>query len=180
MPGGAKSAIAQPLCLFMHEIASESALSPPSRVKLANAPHRAYLESMRAAALDLGSARIGIAIADELGSMAHPRPHLQRKPWPACLDALEALVKTETLTHFIVGLPLDMRGGEGDAAITVRRMAGEIARKTHCKIVFWDERLSTVQASRGLREQGLNSKQQRSKIDSASAVVLLQSWLDGQ
>jgi putative holliday junction resolvase len=137
-------------------------------------------DSMRAAALDLGSVRIGVAVADELGFLAHPRPHLQRKPWPDFLLKLAALVKEEGLTHLIVGLPLDMKGGEGDSAITVRTLAKEIARKTRCTLVFWDERLSTVQASRGLREQGLNSKKQRARIDSASAVVLLQAWLDAQ
>lgn len=135
---------------------------------------------MRALGLDLGNTRIGIAISDELGMMAHPRPHLLRKPWPSFLAALAALIASEGITDLVVGLPLDMKGEEGDAAANVRRIARELGGKTKLPVHLWDERLTTVQASKALHAQGMKAKKQKGHIDSASAVVVLQSWLDAR
>jgi putative holliday junction resolvase len=131
-------------------------------------------------ALDLGAARVGVAITDELGLMAHPRGVLAAKPRPALLAALKELVATENIGRILVGFPLDMRGTEGEAARRARDMAQAIADVTLCEVELVDERLTTVQAQRSLTDSGLTVKQSRAHIDEASAVAILQTWLDAR
>jgi putative holliday junction resolvase len=129
-------------------------------------------------ALDLGGARVGVAVADELGLYAHPRGVLAAKPRPKLLEALARLVAEERIELIVVGLPLDMKGIEGDAARGARLLAQDIADATGCDIELWDERLSTVQARRALAASEVHGKKARARIDEASAVEILQSWLD--
>jgi len=131
-------------------------------------------------ALDLGAARVGVAIADELGMMAHPRGALAAKPRPALLAALKELVDEEKVGRIIVGFPLDMRGTEGEAARRAREMAQAIADATGCAVELFDERLTTVQAQRALTDSGVKGKKARARIDEASAVAILQAWLDAR
>lgn len=131
-------------------------------------------------ALDLGAARVGVAVTDELGLMAHPRGVLAAKPRPALLAALKALVAEENIGRIIVGFPLDMRGTEGEAARRAREMAQAIADATACDVELFDERLTTVQAQRALTDSGLKGKKARARIDEASAVAILQAWLDAK
>ncbi len=128
--------------------------------------------------LDLGAVRIGVAVSDELGSMAHPRGTLAAKPRPAFLDALKGIVRDEEVTRIIVGLPLDMRGTEGEAARRARDMAQAIADATACDVELFDERLTTVEAQRALTASGVRGKKARARIDEAAAVAILQAWLD--
>ncbi len=131
-------------------------------------------------ALDLGAARVGVAISDELGVMAHPRGALAAKPRPALLSALKLLVDEERIGRIIVGLPLDMRGTEGEAARRARDVAQAIANATGCAVELLDERLTTVQAQRALTASGLKREKARARIDEASAVTILQAWLDAR
>ena len=131
-------------------------------------------------ALDLGAARVGVAISDELGELAHPRGILPGRDVNVLLASLRALVDAEKITHVVVGLPLDMKGGEGDSARNVRQLAQRIADVTNCDVELWDERLSTVQARRALADSEVHGRKVREHIDEASAVVLLQAWLDAQ
>ncbi len=131
-------------------------------------------------ALDLGAVRVGVAVTDDLGLMAHPRGHMAAKPRPAFLSALGELVAEERIGRIIVGLPLDMRGTEGEAARRVRDWAQAIADATGCEVELFDERLTTVQAQRALTDSGLKGKKARARIDEASAVVMLQAWLDAR
>jgi putative holliday junction resolvase len=131
-------------------------------------------------ALDLGAARVGVAITDELGLMAHPRGALAAKPRPALLAALKELVVEENVGRIIVGFPLDMRGTEGEAARRSRETAQAIADATSCEVELFDERLTTVQAQRALTDSGLTGKKARARIDEASAVAILQAWLDAR
>jgi putative Holliday junction resolvase len=90
------------------------------------------------------------------------------------------LVRAEDIGHVLVGLPLDMKGGEGDAARKARLLAQEIADATGANVELVDERLSTVQAQRALAASEVRGKKARAHIDEASAVVLLQAWLDAK
>jgi putative Holliday junction resolvase len=132
----------------------------------------------RVCALDLGAARVGVAISDELGLMAHPRGVLDAKPRPKLLAALRDLAREEEIGLVLVGLPLDMCGTEGEAARRARLVAQEIADATACDVELVDERLTTVQAQRALTASGLRGKGARARIDEASAVAILQAWLD--
>lgn len=131
--------------------------------------------------MDLGAARVGVAVADELGEMAHARGLLPgSRDSTALLAKLRDLVAAEEVGRIVVGLPLDMKGGEGDAARNVRALAQRIADATGCEVEFWDERLSTVQARNQLAMSDVHGKKAKARIDEASAVVLLEAWLDAR
>jgi putative Holliday junction resolvase len=133
---------------------------------------------MRAAAIDLGAVRVGLAVADDLGLLAHPRPFLDGKNPNELLRRLKELQAAEQLEVFVLGLPRELSGREGPAAKKARLFAKKLAQATPAKVELYDEWLSTREAAGRLRAQGLNAKQQRGRIDSAAAAVLLQSWLD--
>ena len=125
-------------------------------------------------------ARIGVAIADELGFMAHPRPFVPARPPARALAEILRLVRHEHVTRLLVGLPRNMDGREGMAARRVRKFVASLEEKTNLPIELVDERLSTVEAQARLHAAGRTEKSSRTRIDSASAAILLQSWLDGR
>ena len=135
---------------------------------------------MRAAAVDLGKVRVGLAVADELGVLAHPRPHLDGRDGRRVLEALAELAEREDIGVFVVGLPRRLEGTEGSAARRARRFAERLAARTGRRVELVDERLSTREARARLRAQGLDERALRGRIDSASAAVLLQSWLESR
>ncbi len=134
----------------------------------------------RTCALDLGRVRVGLAIDDELSLLAHPRGTLDARDDRALLGALRAFADEEGITRFVVGLPLDMRGGEGMSARKAREMAQRVADVTGREVELWDERLTTVQAKRALAASGVWGGRARSRIDEAAACAILQSWLDAR
>ncbi len=132
----------------------------------------------RVCAVDLGKVRVGVAISDELGALAHPRPALDGTNRKGLLAALVALAEAEEVGRFVVGLPVEMAGGHGAAADRAQRFAVALANASGREVELVDERLTTIEASRRLSEGGKGKKAQRASIDSASAAVLLQAWLD--
>ncbi len=134
----------------------------------------------RTCALDPGRVRVGVAIDDELGMMAHPRGALDGRNRRALALALEAFAEAEGVARFVVGLPLDMRGGEGASARDARALATLVADTTGRPVELWDERLTTVQAARALAASGVRGKKARARIDEAAACAILQSWLDAR
>jgi putative Holliday junction resolvase len=121
---------------------------------------------------------VGIAVADELGKMAHARPFLQGGNLPRLLQELSKLARQESIDTFVIGLPISMDGSEGMAARRVRAFAQRLAQASGAKVDLLDERLSSVQAQQRLREQGLDARGMRGRVDSAAAAILLQCWLD--
>ncbi len=134
----------------------------------------------RVCALDLGAARVGVAVSDELGMMAHPRGVFAARPRPKLLEALRGLVVAEGVERIVVGFPLDMRGTEGEAARRAREIAQQIADFTECDVELFDERLTTVQAQRALSASEVFGQKAKARIDEASAVEILQAWLDAR
>jgi putative Holliday junction resolvase len=132
----------------------------------------------RACALDLGKVRVGVAIADELGLLAHVRPPLDGRDKKRLLAALLELVREEGVGHFIVGLPLDMSGIPGPMAAKVEALAREIHAATGVPVELFDERWTTVEASRKLQQGGVEGRRQKGLVDGVAAAVMLQSWLD--
>lgn len=132
----------------------------------------------RVCALDPGAVRVGVAVSDDLGLFAHPRGVLAAKPRPKLVEALIELVRDEGIDRILVGLPLDMRGTEGEAARRVRDLAQAIADATNVDVELVDERLTTVQAQRALTASELKGEKARARIDEAAAVQILQTWLD--
>jgi putative Holliday junction resolvase len=94
------------------------------------------------------------------------------------MGKLQELQRTEQLEVFVLGLPRELNGREGPAAKRARLFAARLEKATPAKVELYDEWLSTREAAGRLRAQGLNAKEQRGKIDSAAAAILLQSWLD--
>ena len=124
--------------------------------------------------------RVGVAIDDELGSMAHPRGVIDGRDRAHLLRELVRLAEDEGILRFVVGLPLDMKGGEGDAARKARQLAQDIADATGRDVELLDERLTTVQARRSLEASEVFGKKQKARIDEASATAILQAWLDAR
>jgi putative Holliday junction resolvase len=130
--------------------------------------------------IDLGKVRVGVAISDELGLLAHPRAPLDGTNRRRLLESLRALADDEGVERFVVGWPIDMHGGEGLAASKAERFAEELAGATGRIVELVDERWSTVEAHRRLREGGVRGHERQGKVDSAAAALLLQSWLDAR
>lgn len=135
---------------------------------------------MTVAALDLGKVRVGVAVSDEQVPLACPRQHLDGRDRKRLVVSIQRLVEREGITHFIVGLPLDARGEIGPAARRAQVFAEQVHEATGVTVTLWDERFTTTEAQRRLREGGTNSRKSKDKIDGAAACVLLQSWLDHQ
>jgi putative Holliday junction resolvase len=133
---------------------------------------------MRVAAVDLGKVRVGLAVSDELGMVAHPRPPLAGGQPRKVIAELVRLASAEGIERFLVGLPLDRKGEEGREASRARRFAQSLADAAGRDVELVDERLSTVEASRRLREGGVSARQGRKLVDGMAAAVLLQAWLD--
>ncbi len=133
---------------------------------------------MRILALDHGTVRIGVAISDELKMMAHPMDFIPAEPLPAALDQVKALVLEKTVEQIVVGMPRNMDGSYGDSAARVREFVGVLKEAVGVPVRTWDERLTTVSAARALRQGGGKKSEYRQKIDSTSAAILLQGYLD--
>ncbi len=133
---------------------------------------------MRILAIDYGSQRIGLALSDPTGSLARPLPFVPAKGDAKLARELAALAQREQAELILLGLPRNMDGSHGEAAEKVRAFAAEMGKATAIRIQLVDERLSTVQAGRQLHDAGRNAREQKGKIDSVAAAVLLQSYLD--
>jgi putative Holliday junction resolvase len=135
---------------------------------------------VRVVAIDLGKARVGIAVSDDLGLLAHPRPSLEGKSRKPLIAALAAMAREEGTQRFLLGLPLEMTGEHGPAARRVMGFAQELANATGVEIELVDERLTTVEAAQQLRGSGVNAREGKGLIDGVAAAVILQSWLDAR
>ena len=128
--------------------------------------------------IDFGTVRIGLALSDPTGTLASPLPHLEKKTLSQINAALTELVETHEISRVVVGLPRNMDGSYGPAAEKVRDFISKIQGSIGIPIETQDERLTTVQASKQLSQIGLNQKELRKKIDSSSASLILQQYLD--
>lgn len=135
---------------------------------------------MRIAALDVGDARIGVAVSDELGISARGIGTVRRKGGRHDLDALARLLAAHEPERIVVGLPLDMGGGEGRQAARVRAFGARVAEHLGVEVEYWDERLTTFEAEDALRRADVPARRRRALIDQAAAAVILRSYLDGR
>lgn len=132
----------------------------------------------RILALDLGKRRIGLAVSDPLGITAQGLPNLERTNKRTDLELLADLAREKDVGLILMGNPVNMGGREGRQSAWVREFAGALERRTGLPIRFWDERLTTVEAQRVLRESGISIEKRAAAVDRLSAVILLQSYLD--
>jgi len=132
----------------------------------------------RILALDLGKKRIGMAISDPLGITAQGLPNLERTTKRADLAELARQVQERDVSLILIGNPINMNGVEGRQSAWTREFADAIAARAGRPVRLWDERLTTVEASRVLRASGIGIEKRARAIDRLSAVILLQSYLD--
>jgi len=133
---------------------------------------------MRILGLDLGKKRIGIAISDELGWTAQGLETLERQDIGRDVDYLARLINTYHAEELVVGLPRDQYGEIGPAAQEVLSFV-DLCKKTFAiPITTWDERFTTVAATRSLIDADLSRKKRRKVIDKVAAVLILQGYLD--
>ena len=130
--------------------------------------------------IDHGEARIGLAISDELGMLAHPLETIAMKTVADPIAHIAAIVARDKIGGIILGLPRNMDGTYGPAAEKVRAFAEKLRAACGCTVKLWDERLTTVAAQRSLHEAGRNAKNSRAVIDQVAAQLILQGWLDSQ
>ena len=132
---------------------------------------------MRLLGIDHGDSRIGLSISDQLASFAHPYRTLQRDT--RVFHEIRQIVERERITGIVIGLPKNMDGTLGQSAAKAKAFGGELALVIPAiNILFWDERLTTLEAQRALHAAGKNAKQSKKMIDQVAAQILLQSYLD--
>jgi putative Holliday junction resolvase len=130
------------------------------------------------AALDVGDARIGVAVSDDLGVSVRGIGVVRRKGGLHDLTAIARVIAPHGVSKIIVGLPLNMDGTEGRQAARVRAFGGLLREHLGLPIDFWDERLTTFEAEGHLRSRGVKASQRRKLVDQVAAEVILRSYLD--
>ena len=136
--------------------------------------------SSRVLGLDVGSKTIGLAVSDPLGLTAQGLPTIRRQNKRQDFGELEKVVRQYQVAEFVVGLPLRMSGAEGIQADKMRRFAQELEQRFQLPVHFWDERLTSAQANRLLRETEMSIKRRAQVVDQLAAVLILQSWIDSR
>ena len=131
----------------------------------------------RVLGLDLGDARIGVAISDDERRLAVPLGTI-RTGAPGDLRAIAEIVRENDVTQVVVGHPLLLSGEAGERAHHAERFAAALTSFLQVPVVLHDERLSSVEADRALREAGAGGRERRRAVDRSAATVILQSWLD--
>lgn len=135
---------------------------------------------MRVLALDIGEVRVGIAVSDPAGRVASPVTVLPAQEVLAHAVTFRRVLEDWEPELLVCGLPRTLAGEEGPQAGRVRAQAEKIARSCGLPLEFEDERLSSAEAKRILKEQGLSERAMRGKVDSVAAGLFLQSWLDAR
>lgn len=128
--------------------------------------------------LDLGDARTGVALSDELRMLAHPFETIENKSQDAVARRVREIVSEKEVNCVVVGLPRHMNGSFGLAAQNAQRFIEKLRPLISCQLVTWDERLSTVAAERALRDAGKKTRETRGIRDQVAAQMILQGYLD--
>ncbi len=121
-----------------------------------------------------------MAISDPLGITAQGIETLQRRNKRTDFARLEEIIRQYQVSEMVMGLPLRMTGAEGIQAEKMQLFAEEIRRRFRVPVHLWDERLSSVQANRLLRETDMSIKRRAEVVDQMAAVLILQSWMDAR
>ncbi len=134
----------------------------------------------RVLGIDYGTARIGVALSDELQMLAHPAETIAVAKTADPAARIAAIVQEKNVERIIVGLPRHMNGELGAAAEGAQAFAEKLRANVSCEVRTWDERLSTVAAHRALQEAGKSTRQTKGYIDQVAAQMILQGFLDRQ
>lgn len=135
---------------------------------------------MRIMALDIGEKRIGVAVSDPGERVASPIAVLPAAEVFQNAPSFRRLLEDWEPELLVCGLPMTLAGEEGPQAQRIREQAQRIAQAAELPVEFSDERLSSQEAKRSLREKGLSEREMRGKVDMIAACVFLQAWLDAR
>ena len=127
--------------------------------------------------LDLGEARIGVAVSDPTGTLCTPLQAIMRTQDGADIRQVAALAVKETAARIVVGLPVTMEGRRGTQAQAALRFCKELRAATPVPVVTWDERLTTVEAQAHLREAGRKPSREKGAVDCLAAALMLEAYL---
>ena len=133
---------------------------------------------MRILAIDHGAKRMGVAVSDELGMIAQPLEFIPAEPFAKFLDRLKEILREKQVELILVGMPRNMDGSYGPAALKVQEFVAVLKDAVAIPIKTLDERLTSVQAHRFLTEAEVRGRQRKDKVDKSAAAILLQSYLD--
>jgi len=134
---------------------------------------------MRVLAIDHGSKRMGIAISDELKLIAQPLEFIPAEPFADFLERLKLLLREKQVELILVGMPRNMDGSYGPAALKVQAFVAALKSALTVPIETKDERLTSAEANRVLIQGGARREKRKQKVDQMAAAILLQSYLDG-
>jgi putative holliday junction resolvase len=134
----------------------------------------------RVLGLDVGSRRIGIAVSDPLGITAQGLETLHRTNKRQDFEHLRRVVGEYEVKEIVVGLPLRMSGAEGTQSEKMRVFAEELRKKFGLPVHLWDERLTSAEANRFLRETELSIDKRGKSVDRMAAILILQGWMDSR
>jgi putative Holliday junction resolvase len=132
----------------------------------------------RVLGLDVGSKRIGVAVSDPLGITAQGLETVQRQNKRLDFEKLGKLVREYSISEIVVGFPLRMSGAEGIQAEKMQRFAEELRERLQVSVHLWDERLTSAEANRLLRETEMSIQRRGQVVDQMAAVLILQSWME--
>jgi putative holliday junction resolvase len=134
----------------------------------------------RVLGLDVGSKTIGLAVSDPLGITAQGLETIRRQNKRADFERLEKVIQQYQVAEIVVGYPLRMSGAEGTQAEKMQRFADELRRRFGLTVHLWDERLTSAEANRLLRETEMSIKRRGEVVDRMAAVLILQSWMEAK
>ncbi len=128
--------------------------------------------------VDYGQARIGLAISDELGMLAHPLETIPAARLDEAAKRIAEIARERDIGGVILGMPRHMNGEFGLSAEEVKKFADKLKPLLTCEVTLWDERLTTTAAHRALRDAGRKTKNTRGIVDQVAAQMILQGYLD--
>jgi putative Holliday junction resolvase len=131
----------------------------------------------RVLALDIGERRIGVAISDEEGILAQPLLVIERKGTATDVAHVVRLLQEQQAQEIVVGMPYTLRGQQAAAAKKVQSFVSALREAVHVPIILVDERLSTVEADRRMRESSVRREARRSRVDAVAAALILERYL---
>ena len=135
---------------------------------------------MRVLAIDHGTKRMGIALSDETATIAQPLEFIPAEPFNDFLTRLKELIREKQVEQILIGMPRNMDGSYGPAALKVQEFVAVLKETIAIPIKTWDERLTSAQANRMLIQAEVRRDKRKQRVDAAAAAILLQSYLDSR
>ena len=130
--------------------------------------------------LDVGSKRIGLAVSDPLGITAQGLETIRRQNKRLDFEELGKIIRQYSVSEIVVGYPLRLSGAEGTQSEKMQLFAEDLRKKFGLPVHLWDERLTSSQANRLLREMELSIQKRAGAVDRMAAVLILQNWMEAR